>query len=435
MASSTVTVESETLEAFLPDLMTAICDDVQRITDQCLASGIISDSRRRRILEAKGSEDQTRALIQCVQNSTKTDSRCFEIFLDCLDKELPRLVKEKLLPDMRRDLAERASIRKAVVPAAGFPKLQEDDHMLCLQQQRSLFGRYENSMKKYAHASAEKGLCEQSLQSKTQESGQLRSTLEMLRNQSSAASYSQEIDSTVERLSACEMEMAALKERIEKLESIVQEEDMQARRGKNIIMVGTKTFARMTEEQFAAALREKDEECKRLLKEREDELRRRMEEEMDIREKDLKHQVEIQQTQLQMKELELRNVRMRQEMRSNLNPFPRTNARTHRVVSHSLRHYFRPSPTTSRPQFAVLLKELHQVHDDWENIGILLNIEDQKLMAIRRDNYDSKACLREMLKVWLRRVDPRPSWQAVIDALHALGHERIANHLKSNYLL
>ena len=109
MASSAVTVESETLEAFLPDLVTAVCDDVQCITDQCLASGIISDSRRRRILEAKGSEDQARALIQCIQNSTKTDSRCFDIFLDCLDRELPRLVKEKLLPDMRRDLAERAS--------------------------------------------------------------------------------------------------------------------------------------------------------------------------------------------------------------------------------------------------------------------------------------------------------------------------------------
>ena len=434
MASSTVTVESETLEAFLPDLMTAICDDVQRITDQCLANGIISDSRRRRILEAKGTEDQTRALIQCVQNGTKTDSRCFEIFLDCLDKELPRLVKGKLLPDMRRDLAERASIRKAVVPSAGFPKHQEDDRILCLQQQSSLFGRYENSMKKYAHASAEKGLCEQSLQSKTEESGQLRSTLEILRNHSAA--NSQVIDNTVERLSACEMEMTVLKERIEKLEGVVQEEDMQARRGKSIIMVGTKAFARMTEEQFAATLMEKDEECKRLLKEREDELRRRMEEEMDIRVKDLKHRVEIQQTQLQVKELELRNARLRQETSSNLNPNPSPpiNTRTNRV-SHSLGHYFHPS-LTSRPQFTVLLKELHQVRDDWENIGIQLNIEDWELMAIRRNNCDSKACLREMLRMWLRRVAPRPrpSWQAVIDALHTLGHERIANRLDILYV-
>ena len=38
-------------------------------------------------------------------------------------------------------------------------------------------------------------------------------------------------------------------------------------------MVGTKVFARMTEEQFAAALEEKEEEYKRLLKEKEDEVR------------------------------------------------------------------------------------------------------------------------------------------------------------------
>ena len=212
--------ESETLEAFLPDLVTAVCDDVQCITDQCLSCGIISNSRYRRILETKGSEDQARALIQCVQTSTKTDNRCFEIFLDCLDKELPHLVKEKLLPDMRRDLAERASIRKTVIPAAGFPKFQEDDHLQCLQQQSSLFG---NSMKKYAHASAEKDLYEQSLQSKTEENGQLQSTQEMLRHQSSTASSgfnSQKLDSAVEKLSACncEMEMTAFKEKIKKLD-------------------------------------------------------------------------------------------------------------------------------------------------------------------------------------------------------------------------
>ena len=109
------TVESETLEAFLPDLVTAICDDVQRITDQCLSNGLISDSRRRRILELKGSEDQARSLIQCVQSSTKTDTRSFEVFLDSLDKELPRLVKEKLLPAMRKDLAERTKIHQTTM--------------------------------------------------------------------------------------------------------------------------------------------------------------------------------------------------------------------------------------------------------------------------------------------------------------------------------
>ena len=114
MASKRTTAESETLEAFLPDVITAICDDIQRIIDHCLANGLISDSKHRRIFEMKGSEEQARELIQCVQNSTKTDNHCFMIFLDILDKELPRLVKERILSDMRKDLADR--LLAVVVP-------------------------------------------------------------------------------------------------------------------------------------------------------------------------------------------------------------------------------------------------------------------------------------------------------------------------------
>ena len=319
------TVESETLNAFLPDLVTAVCDDVQRVTDQCVANGLITISTRRRVESKETSEDQARALIQCVQNSTKTDSRCFEIFLDSLDKELPRLIKEKLLSDMRKHLADRAAMRKAIVPFSGSqPNSIEDDRLQRLQQS-SLFGKYESSVKKYAHASAEKTLFEETLQNKTKESGRLREDLEILKNQSYEVD-TKEIGRTMERLSACEMEMAELKERIKNLESVIQEEDMQARRGKSTIMVGTKMFAQMTDEQFAATLREKEEQYKRSLKEQEYELRRRIQEEMDAKMKDLEHKVALQENKmalqeknLQIKELELRNARIQETIS---HPFP-----------------------------------------------------------------------------------------------------------------
>jgi hypothetical protein len=232
--------------------------------------------------------------------------------LDILNEILPYRVKEKLLPEMRKDLADHsgASMHRALIPA--FQDTQsfmvENDCLQRIQPQGFLFGKYDSSMKKYAHASAEKAVYEESLENKMKESGRLRSNLEVLKNQSSVVN-SHEIDSTVERLSACEIEMAELKERLKKVEGVIQEEDMQARRGKSVIMVG----AKMTEEQLAAVLREKEEQYERLLKEREDELRRRMEEEMYMKMKDLKHRVEIQETQLQIKELELRNARMTQE--------------------------------------------------------------------------------------------------------------------------
>lgn len=267
------------MEAFLPNLVTAIGDDVQRITDQCLSSGLISDSGHRRILELRGSsEDQARALILRVQDGTKTDNRCFEIFLDCLDKELPDLVKEKLLSDMRKDLEDR-SHDGVLCKASESPGSHGSQiilrHVPQVHQQRSLFGRYESSVKEYAHASAEKAQCKESLQNKTKEIGKLREALTSLKGQSSEADDGKELESTEERLSACEVEMTKLRERIEKLEEIIQEKDMLARRGKSIIMVGMKIFTRMAEH----TLKEKEEECKRLLKEKEDELQKRIQEE------------------------------------------------------------------------------------------------------------------------------------------------------------
>ena len=307
MAAST-TAEADTLKAFIPDLVTAICDCVQSVSDQCLAKGLISETTHRQVLESRGtSKEQARTLVLSVQNSTKTDGGCFEVFLDILNEMLPYRVKEKLLSEMRKDLADHsgASIYKALIPASqGSKFMAEEDRLQHLQQQGFLFGKYESSMKKYAHASAEKTLCEESLQYKVKESGRLRSNLELLKNQTSEIN-SQEIDSTVERLSAYETEMADLKERIETLEGIIREEDMQSRRGKSIMMVGTK----IAEEQFAVVLKMKEEEHQRLLKEREDELHQKMQEEMETKIKDLQHMMTLQERDhkvaLQEKELRI----------------------------------------------------------------------------------------------------------------------------------
>ena len=86
---------------------------------------------------------------------------------------------------------------------------------------------------------------------------------------------------------------------------------MQARQGKNIIMVGMKTFARMKEDQFATALKEKEEKYKRLLKEEKDELQRKLQDQLHM--KDLEHKVALQEKELKIKELEQTNAKMRQE--------------------------------------------------------------------------------------------------------------------------
>ena len=88
-----------------------------------------------------------------------------------------------------------------------------------------------------------------------------------------------------------------------------------------------------------------------------------------------------------------------------------------------------------KPKLKDLLEELYtKAAGKWEDIGISLEIEDGKLEQIKTDNAsDSRSCLREMLRTWLSRVDPPPSWSAIAGALERLGDENLADHLRSKY--
>ena len=85
------------------------------------------------------------------------------------------------------------------------------------------------------------------------------------------------------------------------------------------------------------------------------------------------------------------------------------------------------------PELKVLLRELQKGANEWEDIGIELDIEGQLRQINADKGGDSKACLREMLRVWLSRVSPPPSWLAMAVALDTLGHQDIATQLKSKY--
>ena len=86
--------------------------------------------------------------------------------------------------------------------------------------------------------------------------------------------------------------------------------------------------------------------------------------------------------------------------------------------------------------FAVLLKELSgRVSSMWEDIGLYLGLKSDSLDIIKTDHPNqSKDCFREMIKLWLRQVHPRPSWSAMIEAIEILGHELLAQNLREKFL-
>ena len=93
------------------------------------------------------------------------------------------------------------------------------------------------------------------------------------------------------------------------------------------------------------------------------------------------------------------------------------------------------SAESAKPKLKDLQRELYsRVANDWEDIGIQLDIEEGQLKQIKSDNAgECKKCLREMLRIWLSRVDPPPSWSDIAEALETLEYKDIATYLRTEY--
>ena len=66
------------------------------------------------------------------------------------------------------------------------------------------------------------------------------------------------------------------------------------------------------------------------------------------------------------------------------------------------------------------LKLLFSSADEWQNIGVLLDLPAGVLQTIAKDNSRSRDCLREMLEVWLKQTNPRPTWKALAEAVEPI---------------
>lgn len=80
-----------------------------------------------------------------------------------------------------------------------------------------------------------------------------------------------------------------------------------------------------------------------------------------------------------------------------------------------------------------MLKELWDVSHSWENIGIMLDIEEGQLRKIKADNRHSDHCLREMLRIWFKNPTSPPTWSALIAAIENAGEKKLAKELKEKY--
>jgi hypothetical protein len=77
---------------------------------------------------------------------------------------------------------------------------------------------------------------------------------------------------------------------------------------------------------------------------------------------------------------------------------------------------------------------LYPVRRKWYKIGIELGLNVDELDTISANHRaDLDECLIEMIKVWLRSIDPRPTWTALGDALRSAPINEVEQSINGTY--
>lgn len=82
--------------------------------------------------------------------------------------------------------------------------------------------------------------------------------------------------------------------------------------------------------------------------------------------------------------------------------------------------YDKPDKSNEPLALSQAFKLLIRMSDHWRNIGLLLGLDNENLGKIEAE-YRGKPddCLREMLCLWLKQVNPQPSRKALAEAVEA----------------
>ena len=72
----------------------------------------------------------------------------------------------------------------------------------------------------------------------------------------------------------------------------------------------------------------------------------------------------------------------------------------------------------------------------WSNLGLELGIKIADLEVIENNcKSDIDSCFKNMLLMWLRMVDPLPTWEGLVSALgkSSVGRKDIAENIRKKY--
>ena len=265
--------------------------------------------------------DKARVLVEAVKNSVAVDTTgsCCQLFLNALDEELPYAVKGSLLVPLKEEVSKTSQECQSVVPfrarSAESLALITNDEMV--RQQTSFFGRLEDAIRKHERVCSEKAQLEENIKLKEQENEDLKAELNILKRVDGAKSIEQ-LESTVNRIAACETDVSELREKVKKLESIIDEQNMLIKRGRSTMKQGLMTLSHLAKKEITSA-KESAEKKETEYKIQEEALKmekRKVEEELRAKIQALEHKVALQEKDLQIKDLEINYQRQVPQLRS-----------------------------------------------------------------------------------------------------------------------
>lgn len=77
-----------------------------------------------------------------------------------------------------------------------------------------------------------------------------------------------------------------------------------------------------------------------------------------------------------------------------------------------------------------IYKALQGAKNDWYFMGLELELSAADLDSIRKEFHNNpEDCLKEMLKKFLVKGDPKPTWQLFVDALKSIEYGALAEEV------
>lgn len=83
-----------------------------------------------------------------------------------------------------------------------------------------------------------------------------------------------------------------------------------------------------------------------------------------------------------------------------------------------------PASLETKPRLLVLFKELQELSLQWREMGEFLELTDEELDRVESESGPAPSkCMKSMLRVWLSREEPPPTWQEILEVVEVMDSE------------